>query len=72
MKNLSSRRSFLKQVGAAGLVAPSFVRNLISAPPSSKVRLASFGASGMAGSDLNAHLANPDIQLVAVAEVLAL
>ena len=69
MKNLSSRRSFLQQLGAAGLVAPSFVRNLISAPPSSKVRLASFGASGMAGADLNAHLANPDIQLVAVAEV---
>jgi predicted dehydrogenase len=69
MKHSFSRRSFLKHVGAAGLVAPSFVRNLISAPPSSKVRLASFGASGMAGSDLGAHLANPDIQLVAVAEV---
>jgi predicted dehydrogenase len=69
MKHLASRRSFLQQLGTTGLVAPFFVRNLISAPPSSKVRLASFGAAGMAGADLNAHLANPDIQLVAVAEV---
>jgi predicted dehydrogenase len=69
MNQTSSRRSFLQQLGTTGLVAPLFVRNLISAPPSSKVRLASFGASGMAGADLNSHLANPDIKLVAVAEV---
>lgn len=69
MNSLRSRRSFIRQLGATGLVAPAFVRNLISAPPSSKVRLASFGASGMAGSDLNSHLTNPDVQLVAVAEV---
>jgi len=69
MKTLSTRRSFLRQLGAAGLVAPAFVRNLISAPPSSKVRLASFGANGMAWSDLNAHLGHPNIELVTVAEV---
>ncbi len=69
MNTPRSRRSFLAQLGTAGAVAPFFVRNLISAPPSRKVRLASFGASGMAGSDLASHLANPDIQLVAVAEV---
>lgn len=69
MKTLTSRRSFLRSLGTAGLVAPAFVRNLISAPPSSKVRLASFGANGMAWSDLNSHLAHPAIELVTVAEV---
>jgi predicted dehydrogenase len=69
MKTLSTRRNFLRQVGAAGLVAPAFVRHLISAPPSGKVRLASFGANGMAWSDLNSHLAHPNIELVTVAEV---
>lgn len=69
MKTLTTRRSFLRHLGAAGLVAPAFVRNLISAPPSGKVRLAAFGANGMAWSDLNAHLTHPKIELVAVAEV---
>ena len=70
--NLSSqlhRRSFLKSLGAAGIFAPAFVRNLISAPPSGRVRLASFGANGMAWSDLKGHLAHSSVDLIAVAEV---
>ena len=64
-----SRRSFLKHLGTAGVLAPAFVRNLISAPPSGRIRLASFGAGGMAWSDLSALLAHPNADLVCVAEV---
>jgi len=65
----TSRRSFLKQAGAAGLTAPLFVRNLMSAPPSRRVRHASFGAGGMAGSDLGSIASHPSVQIVAVADV---
>ena len=68
LKN-QSRRSFLQQLGTAGVLAPAFVRHLISAPPSGRVRLASFGANGMAWSDLTSHLAHPKVDLVTVAEV---
>ena len=51
------------------MLAPAFVRHLISAPPSGRVRLASFGANGMAWSDLTSHLAHPKVDLVTVAEV---
>lgn len=64
-----SRRSFLSQMAVTGALAPAFVRHLISAPPSGRVRLASFGANGMAWSDLTGHLAHPKVDLVAVAEV---
>ena len=69
MKTLSTRRNFLRHMGAAGLVAPAFVRHLISAPPSNRIRLASFGANGMAWTDLISHLANPNLELLSVAEV---
>lgn len=63
------RRSFLKQAGAAGVAVPMLVRNLMSAPPSNKVRHASFGGAGMAGGDLSAFSSHPDFNLVCVAEV---
>lgn len=69
MKSLPTRRGFLRHLGTAGLIAPAFVRNLISAPPSGRVRLAGFGANGMGWSDLSAHIAHPNIELVTVAEV---
>lgn len=62
------RRSFLKQFGA-GLSAPFFVRNLISAPPSGTLRLASFGAGGMAFVTLSQIARHPSVALAAVAEV---
>src|SRR5438445_9773038 len=65
----TSRRSFLKQAGAAGLTAPLFVRNLMSAPPSRRVSHASFGAGGMAGSDLGSISSHASVQIVAVADV---
>jgi predicted dehydrogenase len=69
MNTHTTRRSFLRTLGVAGTVAPAFVRNLISAPPSGRVRLASFGANGMAWSDVTGHLAHPKVDLVTVAEV---
>ena len=42
---------------------------LRSAPPSETVRHASFGASGMAGADLNAIAKTPNVKLVCVADV---
>ena len=51
------------------LAAPFFVRHLISAPPSDQVRLASFGASGMAYETFNQLLRHPKAKLVCVAEV---
>lgn len=66
---LSSRRQFVKTVGAGALVAPLIVRNLFSAPPSRVLRHASFGASGMAWWDIQAICSNPFVKLVAVAEV---
>lgn len=59
------RRQFL----TGSLAAPFFVRNLISAPPSSTVRLASFGGGGMAYVTLDMLATHPSIKLVCVAEV---
>src|ERR1044071_4775299 len=59
------RRSFLK----ASAAAPFFVRNLISAPPSNKLRLAAFGAAGMANVTLQQIGRNPNVTLVCAAEV---
>lgn len=60
-----NRRSFLTTLGTA----PFFVRNLISAPPSGKLRLASFGASGMAYATLDGIATHPSVTLVCAAEV---
>jgi hypothetical protein len=65
----SSRRAFLKTLGAAGVAAPFFARNLHAAVPSEVLRHASFGAAGMAWSDIQAITSNPFVKLVAVAEV---
>lgn len=64
-----NRRTFLKAAGAAGLVAPFVTRNLMAQSPSRVLRHASFGASGMAWSDIQAICSNPFVKLVAVAEV---
>jgi predicted dehydrogenase len=64
----TTRRGFLKQAGA-GAAAAAFVPNLISSPPADRVRLASFGADGMAFSTLDGIATHPDVTLVCVAEV---
>jgi predicted dehydrogenase len=63
-----SRRSVLKSLAAMGLAAP-FVLRLHAAAPSETLYHASFGASGMAGSDIGALTASKHVKLVAVAEV---
>lgn len=60
-----NRRSFLQTTA----VAPFFVRNLLSNPPSGKLRLAAFGASNMAYVTLQQIARNPNVTLVAAAEV---
>ena len=62
---MPNRRQFL----TTGLAAPFFIRNLISAPPSSTVRLASFGAGNMAFVTLRMLAAHPKVKVVAIAEV---
>ena len=51
------------------LAAPFFVRHLISAPPSDRVRLAAMGADGMAWATLRDIATHPSVDLVCVAEV---
>ena len=64
----SSRRAFLRQVGAAGLAAPFVARYSWSASPNEVLRHASFGASGMAAADLESITRHPKVRLVAVAD----
>jgi hypothetical protein len=64
-----NRRDFLKTLGAAGLAAPFFARNLHAQAPSRVLRHASFGAAGMAANDIQALTSNPWVKLVAVADV---
>jgi hypothetical protein len=64
-----NRRTFLKSLGAAGLAAPFFARNLHAQAPSKVLRHASFGAAGMAAADIQALTSNPWVKLVAVADV---
>ena len=60
-----NRRSFLQHSAAA----PFFIRNLLSAPPSGKLRLAAFGASNMAYSTLDGVARHPNVTLACAAEV---
>src|SRR5258706_12996040 len=63
------RRSFLKQLGLAGLAAPFVTRGLMAVPPSSVLRHASFGTAGMAGAGLSALTAHKFVKIVAPAHV---
>src|ERR1700704_3471860 len=65
----SNRRSFLKQTARAALAAPFFVREMISKPPSSTVRVASFGGDGMAYYTLDGIGRHSKVTLACVAEV---
>ncbi len=63
-----TRRRALKRIAAAGLAAP-FVLRSHSAAPSETIYHASFGANGMALSDIGSLTASKHLKLVAVAEV---
>ncbi len=59
------RRHFLKSVASA----PFVTSGLLAAPPSGKLRHASFGGGGMALTDLRALAQSPHIEVAAIAEV---
>jgi predicted dehydrogenase len=65
----TNRRSFLKQLGTAAVAAPFITSGLRAASPNGMLNHASFGANGMALSDLTAIASHPSVRLVAVAEV---
>jgi predicted dehydrogenase len=66
--NRITRRSALAAM-AAGFAAPFVWRHTAGAAPSETLLHASFGASGMAGSDIGSLTASKNLKLVAVAEV---
>lgn len=63
-----SRRAVLKTAAATAFAAP-FVYRAHGAAPSDTVLHASFGAAGMAGSDIGSLSASSHLKLVAVADV---
>ena len=67
MQTLSqvSRRAFLRRLTAAGLAAPFVTRGWMAAAPNSRLRHASFGASGMAWADIQSITRHPAVKLVA-------
>src|SRR4051794_25071916 len=66
--NQLTRRSALGAM-AAGLAVPFVWRHTAGAAPSETLLHASFGASGMAGSDIGSLTGSKNLKLVAVAEV---
>ena len=69
MKTLT-RRTLLKQLTATGIAMPYLARtSWAQNPPSNTLRHASFGAGGMANSDLTTISSAPNVQLVATVEI---
>jgi predicted dehydrogenase len=69
LNRCSSRRSFLATLGTAAMATPFIAHGVMSRPPNSVLRHASFGASGMAWADLTELAKYKLVDLVAVAEV---
>ena len=78
MQKIMKRRSFLKQaagITAATLGVPLFIRARAlgkdgAVAPSERVTLASIGVGGMGTNNLRAFLAQPDVQVLAVCDVV--
>lgn len=66
---MPSRRRFLQSLGAATVAAPFFKPGVRAAAPSAALRHASIGGGGMALVDARALAGNPQVRLVAFAEV---
>jgi predicted dehydrogenase len=69
MTTRTTRRTALKTMAAAGIGLPFVFRHAAAAGPNETLNHASFGASGMAWSDIRSLTASKHIRLVAVAEV---
>src|SRR5271166_2767322 len=64
-----SRRAFLKTAAAAAIAAPFLSQRLLAQPASRTLRHASFGAAGMAWSDLTEIANCPNVEIVAICDV---
>ena len=64
-----TRRAFLKTLGTAALGGPFLARGWAKQSPNGMLRHASFGAAGMAWSDITEFAKYKQFELVAVAEV---
>src|ERR1700758_297501 len=64
-----TRRTALQRLAAAGLAAPFVFRRHATAAPSETLYHASFGAGGMAASDIASLTVSTQLKLVAVADV---
>lgn len=64
-----TRRAALKGMAATAVAAPFAFRHHLTAAPSETLYHASFGAGGMARSDIDALTRSPNLKLVAVADV---
>ena len=69
MTHSLTRRSALKTFAATGLAAPFVFRHHAHAKPNETLKHVSFGAAGMALSDIRSLTASPNLNLVAVADV---
>jgi len=76
--HLLPRRTFLKHTATAGLGAlgvPLFVPSSAlgkagTVPPSERITMGSIGVGGMGTNNMRAFLAQPDVQVVAVCDVV--
>jgi predicted dehydrogenase len=66
---LLPRRTFLQQLAAGVVAAPFIARSLHAQAPSEFVHHATFGAAGMAMSDLKALSKHPSVRVVAACDV---
>lgn len=66
---LYSRRSLLKLLGTSAASAPFVTGNLLAQEPVKTIQHASFGAGGMAWSDLSQFAACKNVEIVAVCDV---
>ena len=65
----TTRRTFLQQLAAGVAAAPFVTRGLRAQSPNSVVNHATFGASGMAWSDVTAIANHPSVRVVAACDV---
>jgi predicted dehydrogenase len=63
---MPTRRHFLQSASAAGLAAPLAAQ---TKSPNDRIQIALIGAGGMGSADAISSLAQPDVELVAVADV---
>ncbi len=68
----TTRRKFLRDsaLSAAGaFIAPAYLRQAITRPPSDQIRLGLIGAKGMGWANLRSSLRQPNVRLAAIADI---